>query len=106
MERQVLNKGFTLLECCVVLACISTLSLLVVPLHEFTKTDWYLFPNMYWYYQSEAIKQSQRVNYQYQDDWIHFNEIGNVSQAKTIHSDTCSIVIELGGGRLVERCAN
>ncbi len=106
MEKQVSNKGFTLLECCAVLVCISILSLVIVPLHEFSKTDWYLFSNDYWLYQSQAIKESQKVNYSYKDAEIHFNEVGNVSKAQTIHDEKCSIVIELGGGRLVERCAD
>ncbi len=106
MEKQVSNKGFTLVECCVVLVGISILSLLIVPAHEFSKTDWYVFPIDYWLHQSQAIKESQKVNYSYEDETIHFNEIGNVSKAQTIHDDKCSIVIELGGGRLVERCSD
>lgn len=38
---------------------------------------------------------------------IQFNETGNVSKAQTIHleDDDRYFVIELGGGRLVERCS-
>ena len=38
---------------------------------------------------------------------IQFNETGNVSKAQTIHlkDDARYFVVELGGGRLVERCS-
>ncbi len=106
MEKLVSNKGFTLVECCVVLVCVSVLSLLVIPIHSFSKDDYYLFSSNYLLKQSEAIQEAKNVVYEYGETEIRFNEYGNVDQARTIRieNDDRYFIVELGGGRLVERC--
>ena len=107
MEKLVSSKGFTLVECCIVLVCISVFSLLILPIHSFSKDDWYLIPSNYLLNQSIAIRNSKKNVFEYEDEMIQFNETGNVSKAQTIHleDDDRYFVIELGGGRLVERCS-
>lgn len=83
-----------LVECCIVLVAVSVMTLLVIPSHEFSRNNKYLFQSDYLYHQSTAIKERFAVI---------FNENGNVNQAKTVDVNGKKIVIELGGGRLVEK---
>ncbi len=106
MEKRSLNKGFTLVECCIVMVALSIFVLLAIPAHDFANRAWYLFPATYYKIQSEAILFGKRRHISYEDiAEIDINMHGNVKQAKTITfpNDKRKIVIELGGGRLVEK---
>lgn len=93
-----------LAEMCIVLLGIGMLGALCIPVHEFSKSDYYGFADGYWHKQSDAIVHSESESYETKNgEEIYFNEKGNVNQAKTItkgHKKR-QIVIELGGGRLV-----
>lgn len=104
MEKLQSNKGFTLVEMCIVILSLSTLALICLPAHEFSQGEWYLFPSMYWNIQSQSILNSEERQIEVEDGYIvYFNEKGNVKQAKTLTIGERKIVVELGGGRLVEK---
>ena len=94
---------FMLVECCIVLVAVSVMTLLVIPSHEFSKNNKYLFQSDYLYHQSTAIKEAKHITFQWDKTAVIFNENGNVNQAKTVDVNGKKIVIELGGGRLVEK---
>ena len=108
MARPTSSSGFTLLEVCIVLLCISVLSLLYLPAREMEVSSYYTFPDAYLLAQSEAIRKAEKTMY-YSDSSevpdVSFNEKGNVNKAMTLHFENRSkdIIIELGGGRLVFR---
>ena len=87
-----------LVECCIVLVAIS-----VIPSHEFSRNNKYLFQSDFLYHQSTAIKEAKHITFQWDKIAVIFNENGNVNQAKTVDVNGKKIVIELGGGRLVEK---
>lgn len=69
-----------------------------------------MFPDSYLEVQSEALVKAEGTEYQAEDDahtMITFNRYGNVSLARTMTyssgSNVHSVIIELGGGRLVFR---
>lgn len=106
MEKRLSNKGFMLVECCIVLVAISIFVSAMIPIREFAKSEWYLFPSAYLRKQSEAILYSDRKKLQLPDfPDIEFNTHGNVSKAQTITfpNDKRKRIVELGGGRLVEK---
>ena len=103
MEKLSSNEGFMLVECCIVLVAISVMTLLVIPSHEFSRNNKYLFQSDYLYHQSTAIKEAKHITFQWDKIAVIFNENGNVNQAKTVDVNGKKIVIELGGGRLVEK---
>lgn len=104
MEKHPWNKGFTLVEMCIVILSLSTLTLLCLPAHEMSHADWYLFPSIFWKKQSASILYCEENELETEDGFIvHFNAKGNVSQAKTISIGEKKIVVELGGGRLIEK---
>lgn len=103
MEKLSSNEGFMLVECCIVLVAVSVMTLLVIPSHEFSKNNKYLFQSDYLYHQSTAIKEAKHIIFQWDKTAVIFNENGNVNQAKTVDVNGKKIVIELGGGRLVEK---
>ena len=51
--------------------------------------------------QSDAIVHAQRISLDDPEVNVVFNEKGNVNQAMTITKGNKTIVIELGGGRIV-----
>lgn len=94
------NKGYTLIELCVV---ISILSILLVVINVQNKTinmDYFEFISSFHFKQSEALANAERViseEYNYE-----FNKQGNINHAQTFHFDNGkSIVVELGGGSIV-----
>lgn len=103
MVKLTLNKGFTLVELLVTIVVISILTLIYLPYANFQYEDnLYTFYNSYLETQSKAIRYSEKMSME-EDDTIVFSPNGNVNQAKTIYFEQSSIVIELGGGRLVQR---
>lgn len=104
MGKHPLNKGFTLIEMCIVVLSLSTLTLVCLPSFELKNTAWYLFPSRYFHKQSESILNSEENEVECEDGYIiYFNDKGNVRSAKTITIGKRKIVVELGGGRLVEK---
>lgn len=104
MGKHPLNKGFTLVEMCIVILSLSSLTLVCLPAFELSNTEWYLFPSRYFHEQSKSILESEENEVEMEDgDVIHFNNKGNVRSAKTIRIGNRKIVVELGGGRLVEK---
>ena len=108
MDRHTWTEGYSLLEMCLVLAVVSLFSLLALPGHEFREADYHAFPYGYLLVQSQAIASGERKVY---DDLIYdlpvctFNGEGNVPMPKTLQLGERgrTIIIELGGGRLVFR---
>ena len=93
------NKGFSLLEMCVLLFVISVFMMLLPTNIHTLETEYYAFVDKYLYLQSTAMKQAQPVSFDIYN--VRFNQKGNVNQAKTIYfQNNRSIVVELGGGRL------
>ncbi len=108
MDRPTSNSGYTLAEVCAVLILLTSFSLLFFPFRIEEKGSWHSFPDAYLRAQSEAIRRSERTEYVSECDGIPgvtFNEKGNVAKAMTLRppDKSGSIIIELGGGRLVFR---
>jgi len=102
MDKRRLNKGFTILELCVVIIIMSIMTLIYLPFSNFYENEEYSFPDEYLLKQSEALMKSDDTYYVLDNGKeIFFNEKGNVRQAFTIDFDHQTIVVELGGGRLV-----
>ena len=99
MDMRISNKGFSLLEMCVVLFAISVFMMLLPTNVHTLETEYYAFEDKYLYLQSTAMKQAKRISFEEYN--VRFNQKGNVNQAKTIYfQNNRSIVVELGGGRL------
>lgn len=82
----------------------SLFTCLYLPTVEFRDTDYYKFADSYLLKQSEAMVTGSYMEYETDAAGsILFNPNGNVQSARTIHFDhrKDSIVVELGGGRLV-----
>lgn len=93
-------------EMCIVLLSLSLLCAICIPAHEFNEEAWYLFPSGYLVAQSEAIRQASYTEYQPEvGETVVFNAVGNVNQAKTVDlsEKQRKIIIELGGGRIVQK---
>ena len=93
------NKGFSLLEMCVVLFAISVFMMLLPTNVHTLETEYYAFEDKYLYLQSTAMKQATSISLEEYN--VRFNQKGNVNQAKTIYfKNEHTIIVELGGGRL------
>ena len=93
------NKGFSLLEMCVVLFAISVFMMLLPTNVHTLETEYYAFEDKYLYLQSTAMKQATSISFEEYN--VRFNQKGNVNQAKTIYfKNERTIIVELGGGRL------
>ncbi|MBF1084887.1 MAG: prepilin-type N-terminal cleavage/methylation domain-containing protein [Solobacterium sp.] len=93
------NKGFSLLEMCVVLFVISVFMMLLPTNIHSLETEYYAFVDKYLYLQSTAMKQAISISFEEYN--VRFNQKGNVNQAKTIYfKNEHTIIVELGGGRL------
>ncbi len=103
MDRHTLNKGYILAELCVCVLALSTLAMIVTPVHLFEDDGRHTFASQYLLKQSEAIASCQAREFTGPDGtYVHFNEKGNISRAGTvIFANGKKIVMELGGGRLV-----
>ena len=67
-------------------------------------TSWHTFASGYLLAQSEAIRYHSGNEFVSEDGQrMTFNASGNVPYPRTIHFAHYDIVIELGGGRLVEK---
>ena len=67
-------------------------------------TSWHTFASGYLLAQSEAIRYHSGNEFVSEDGQrMTFNASGNVPYPRTIHFAHHDIVIELGGGRLVEK---
>ena len=99
MDMRISNKGFSLLEMCVVLFAISVFMMLLPTNVHTLETEYYAFEDKYLYLQSTAMKQAKSISFEEYN--VRFNQKGNVNQAKTIYfKNERSIIVELGGGRL------
>lgn len=106
MAKLLSNKGFLLTEMCIVLISLSLLCAICIPARTFNEDAWYLFPSGYLVAQSNAILLSDNVEYDPEEGpSVIFNANGNVQQAKTVNLGERDrrIIIELGGGRLVQK---
>ena len=96
------------MEACLVILCLSVLTLFTLP-HPHQEADsFHTFPDAYLKAQSEAIRRADYATCFSEDGSvpdITFNEKGNVNKAMTLHFEKhrTSVIIELGGGRLVFR---
>lgn len=99
MDMRISNKGFSLLEMCVVLFVISIFMMLLPMNMHMPETEYYGFVDEYLYLQSTAMKQAKSISFDAYG--VSFNQKGNVNQAKTIRfKNERTIIVELGGGRL------
>ena len=99
MDMRISNKGFSLLEMCVVLFAISVFMMLLPTNVHTLETEYYAFEDKYLYLQSTAMKQAISISFEEYN--VRFNQKGNVNQAKTIYfKNERTIIVELGGGRL------
>ena len=99
MDMRISNKGFSLLEMCVVLFAISVFMMLLPTNVHTLETEYYAFEDKYLYLQSTTMKQAKRICFEEYN--VRFNQKGNVNQAKTIYfKNERTIIVELGGGRL------
>ena len=88
------------------MVALSIFMLIMIPAHDFANSVWYVFPSAYFQEQSEAILYGQRKHFVYEDiAEIDMNANGNISHAQTIPfpHDKRKVILELGGGRLVEK---
>ena len=91
-------------EILIVLLMLGTLTAFAPPVRMMESDERRIFPACYLLAQSEAIASSLPRDFVSAQGVIHFNENGNVRKAGTLHfSNGRKIVIELGGGRLVQR---
>lgn len=105
MGRHILTEGFALGECCIVILLLSIFTALWLPVCELSDTDYYTFPDNYLFYQSEAIKEHKRTDFETGSHHGAFNRKGDVYLAETLSflHGRKRIIVELGGGRLVFR---
>lgn len=83
---------------------ISLMSLMAPPISFTPDTAAYTFADGYLLAQSEAILYGERNEYVSEDgQTVSFNPNGNVAYPRTLHFRSKDIVVELGGGRLVEK---
>lgn len=83
---------------------VSLLSLITPPVQVNIDSSWHTFSSGYLLAQSQAIRYGIGNEYVSQDGQrVSFNGAGNVPYPRTVHFDHHDIVIELGGGRLVEK---
>ena len=93
MDMRISNKGFSLIEMCIVLFVISVFMMLLPTNIHIPDTEYYMFVDEY------LMKQAQPVSFDIYN--VRFNQKGNVNQAKTIYfQNNRFIIVELGGGRL------
>lgn len=92
-----------LAEICVIIASMALFLNLCPPLVQHMDTSYFTFYSGYLYTQSRALANSVREEYVSENgDTVTFNESGNVAYPRTIHFENHDVVVELGGGRLVE----
>jgi hypothetical protein len=101
MDRLTFSKGFMLAEMCIVLIAVVSLTLIYLPASDFKNAESYTFGDSYLMTQSDAIVHAQRTSLDDPEVNVVFNQKGNVDQAMTISKGNKTIVIELGGGRIV-----
>lgn len=104
MDRLTSNKGFLLVELCIVTLSLGFITCLCMHSYETEQAAYYEFSDEYLCKQSEAIAKSQKMEMSVDfGSPITWNEDGNVNQARTICFGKKKIIIELGGGRIVFR---
>jgi prepilin-type N-terminal cleavage/methylation domain-containing protein len=101
------TDGFTLLEMLVVMACLSAMAMIAVPVTSWQYRDYTVWPYRYLEAQAEAIRKAETVEMKeeegYEGERITFDEKGYIPRAGTVRFHDREIVMELGGGRLVFR---
>ena len=93
-------------EMLLVVLAISILFVLCIPFHAYEEDAYDTFPQSYLLKQSSAIvSATTKILDEYDTPVITFNARGNVQKAMTLYFDkkNRTIVVELGGGRLVFR---
>lgn len=108
MEKQVLNKGFTLIEALIVIICISVFSLISVnhmsltDIEKFVNTEKAVQDVLKSKMESIIYVEKRCVNSHYliSNNEVCFNSKGNINQAQTFNilkSDK-TLIIHLGSG--------
>jgi competence protein ComGC len=111
MARLRRTEGFAMLELLVSVFVLSVLTTVAIRIPSVTEDGYHVFPDQYLRIQSEAILTGETRDYEDEISEglpsIHFNQNGNINQARTIPFGTRGtvrqIIVELGGGRLVFR---
>ncbi|MBP3892133.1 MAG: hypothetical protein J6D29_08160 [Solobacterium sp.] len=82
-----------------VLSCISLMSFKLTD--NLTQEKYLTFFDHYLYLQSESLLKNEARDV---DEGIHFNSAGNINHAQTItFENNKAFILELGGGRIVEK---
>ena len=100
------NNGFVLVEMLAVLLIISMVYTMFLPLFPKEQDRFNVFRDRYLCTQSAAIASHSRTEVCTEDgQCISFNGKGNVNLARTLEFSgrRYSVIVELGGGRLVYR---
>lgn len=95
------DRGFTLLEMCLVLACMSLTSFFFLPSFLDLSVQEYTWPSAYLLYQATSIASADDTDFHTEQGNVHFNEKGNVRSAQTIRIHKKMVVSELGQGKLI-----
>ena len=93
-----IKKGYTLIEMLLTLLIISSLTIISLSRYDELSLDQYYFMNDYCVSQSIAIKNTEKMNLDYD---VSFNPLGHINRARTININGHSIVIHLGNGYFV-----
>ncbi len=100
MDRHTRDNGFTLLEMCITVCIMTVLTLCTLHFVKPVVNPFFTMPDDCLYTQSEAIlSTSPRTS----TDGIYYNGNGNVNLARTMDVGGHTVIVELGGGRLVFR---
>jgi len=101
MDKQLLNKGFTLIETLIVLVILSLfVSIFYASLtYKANKPIQYIV-NEIVITQFKAIIEDEKQYYENDQHELYFNRKGGPNQANTFDFDEISIVVSLGTGRV------
>lgn len=92
-----------LAEVCIVIAGMAVFLNLCPPMVQKMDSSYFTFSAGYLHTQSIALTNSTREEYTSENgESVTFNESGNVASPRTVQFEHHEIVVELGGGRLVE----
>ena len=107
MVKQSPIRGYTLLECLLVLSVLMIITLITVPIVRKTGDVLYIqwkIDEMVMK-QYEAITGSEKLTYEDQQNGIsiYFSRLGMVRHAATLHIRNRNVILSLGTGRLYEK---
>jgi len=102
MDTQYQNKGFTLLDCLLIMFIISMISVISISHIKVLEFNEKYFISDYLTKQVDSLINKQTTYYvnKYSKYPIYFNEKGNVNMAQTVYVDNHKIIIFLGSGCL------